>query len=159
MYCGASKHLCAAIAEVVRWICVQHLDPSLLQPLIACRLIPLSKNPGVRPIGICAVLRRIVRKVVLRVVGANNRQVTGMVQLCAGQKSGCETAVHALRSVIEGEAEAVLSDDAKNAFNVLNRKGMLHNLQILCPSFATCVLNYYRSDADLFVGGETMRSC
>ena len=53
----------------------------------------------------------------------------------------------------------MLSVDAKNAFNVLNRKVMLHTIQILCPSFATCVLNYYRSDADLFVGGETMRSC
>ena len=24
----------------------------LLQPLVACRLIPLDKNPGVRPIGV-----------------------------------------------------------------------------------------------------------
>ena len=35
---------------------------------------------------------------------------------------------------------------------------MLHNIQRLCPSFATCVLNYCRSDAELFVGGETLIS-
>ena len=37
---------------------------------------------------------------------------------------------------------------------------MLHNIQRLCPSFATCVLNCYRSDAaaELFVGGETLQS-
>ena len=33
---------------------------------------------------------------------------------------------------------------------------MLHNIQRLCPSFATWVINCYRSNAELFVGGETL---
>ena len=33
----------------------------------------------------------------------------------------------------------------------------LHNIQD-CPAFATCVINYYRSSAQLFVGGETLLS-
>ena len=36
--------------------------------LTACRLIPLAKNPGVRPIGVGEVLRRIVGKAIISVV-------------------------------------------------------------------------------------------
>ena len=32
---------------------------------------------------------------------------------------------------------------------------MLRNIQVLCPSFATPVINLYRGEAELFVGGET----
>jgi hypothetical protein len=34
----------------------------------ACRLIPLDKNPGVRPIRVGEVLRRIVGKAILSVI-------------------------------------------------------------------------------------------
>ena len=54
------------------------------------------------------------------------------------------------------EVEVVLLVDAKNTFNSLNRAVMLHNIQVLCPSLATCVINVYRSPSELFVGGETI---
>ena len=38
------------------------LDPLLLKTYVASRLIPLNKNPGVRPIGVGEVLRHIVGK-------------------------------------------------------------------------------------------------
>ena len=144
-------HLIAAMA---RRLCTEHVDPQVIQPLIACRLIPLSKNPGVRPIGVCEVLRRLLGKAILRVVGPYVHEVTGLTQLCAGQKSGCEIAVHALRSQFEerDSTEGIVLVDASNAFNSLNRNVMLHNVQ------ATCVTNFYRSSAELFVGGETILS-
>ena len=39
-------------------------DLSSLIPLLACRLIPLDKCPGLRPIGIGEVLRRIIAKAI-----------------------------------------------------------------------------------------------
>ena len=33
-----------------------------IESLVACRLIPLSKDPGVRPIGISEVIQRIIKK-------------------------------------------------------------------------------------------------
>lgn len=38
-------------------------------------------------------------------------------QLCAGQRSGCEAAVHALRAIFdENDCDAILLVDADNAF-------------------------------------------
>ena len=39
-----------------------------LEPLLACRLIPLDKNPGLRPIGVGEIVRRIAGKVVVSVL-------------------------------------------------------------------------------------------
>ena len=107
----------------------------------------------------CETLRRILGKAILRVVGLYMRQEVGMRQLCAGQRSDCETAIHAMTRYLEenGSTEGVLLVDA-NAFNSLNREVMLRNIQELCPAFSTCVTNFYRSSASLFVGGETIQS-
>ena len=82
------------------------------------------------------------------------------VQMCSGQKGGSEAAIHAMRSVFENEtAEAVILVDAANAFNNINRKALLHNVQVLCPIFSRYVNNYYRSPARLFViGGVELKS-
>ena len=63
-----------------------------------------------------------------------------------------------MQQLFDGDGEAVLLVDASNAFNSLNREAMLHNLQVICPAFATCVINYYRAPAALFVGGESILS-
>ena len=35
---------------------------------------------------------------------------------------------------------------------------MLRNIQAICPSIATCVINLYRGNAELYVDGETILS-
>ena len=63
---------------------------------MACRLIPLDKNPGIRPIGIGEVPRRIIAKSVLRVVREDIQEAAGPLQTCADYEAGCEATVHAL---------------------------------------------------------------
>ena len=92
------------------------------------------------------------------VIGPEIQSVAGTVQLCVRQRSVCEAAVHAMKKLYSGDSEGVLLVDASNAFNSLNRRVMLHNIQRLCRAFATCVINYYRSSVQLFVGGETLLS-
>uniref|UniRef100_A0A1X7T2A3 Reverse transcriptase domain-containing protein n=1 Tax=Amphimedon queenslandica TaxID=400682 RepID=A0A1X7T2A3_AMPQE len=46
-------------------MCSQYVDPSGLEALLASRLIALDKNPGVRPIGIGEVCRRLIGKAAL----------------------------------------------------------------------------------------------
>ena len=130
-----------------------------MEAFVACRLIPLNKNPGVRPIGVCECLRRLVGKATLLAVGQYLREVTGALQLCAGQSAGIEAAIHTMRDIfIDDECEGILLVDARNAFNNLNRQVALHNVNRLCPALGKVLINTYRSPADLFVGGESIKS-
>ena len=61
----ASSDLCRSLAKLAKRLCTSYVDPAGLSPLLACRLIALDKNPGVRPIGICETARRIVAKAIL----------------------------------------------------------------------------------------------
>ena len=156
---GASTSLCNALAAATRRLCTEYVDPTPLHALIACRLIPLDKNPGVRPIGVCETARRIIGKAISSVLHHDIRAAAGPLQLCAGQPAGCEAAVHALADVFSSlDTEAVVLVDASNAFNQLNRQLALRNISVLCPSLACFVINIYRANAPLFVGGEVIYS-
>ena len=65
---------------------------------------------------------------------------SGSLQLCAGQKSGSEAAIHAMRTIFESDdTDALLLIDA---FNALNRAAALHNIRILCPIIAIYAVLY-----------------
>ena len=87
------------------------------------------------------------------------QDISGCLQLCSGQISGIEAAVHAVRTAFESdENEAVLLVDASNAFNSLNRQVALHNIRRLCPLLATTMINTYQAPTELFVDGDTILS-
>ena len=119
----------------------------------------LNKRPGVRPIGICEVVRRIIGKVIVHILHRYIRRAAGPLQVCVGQPAGAEAAIHAISTLYsDPETEAVLLVDATNAFNLLNRQAALLNMHVLCPSLATCLTNIYRASTQLFVGGKTLLS-
>eukprot|EP00794_Sanderia_malayensis_P018637 gene18637-biopygen15703 len=156
---GTKGHdLCDSLARMARKICSRRFccEDNSLEAFLACKLIPLDKNPGLRPIGVGEVLRRIIAKAVIRTFRSEIMDSAGNFQLCAGQRAGCEAAVHAMKEIFEDdECEAVLLVDADNAFNRINRKVMLHNIRIVCPIIATYVINIYHQNARLFVMGGT----
>ena len=132
------------------------MNPVLVAPLLACRLIALDKHPGVRPIGVGDTARRIISKAVLSIVGPDIQDASGCQQMCGGQIAGIEAAVHATRSAFEFvECEAALLVDATNA---LNRQVALHNIRRLCPPIATILINSYRCPTELFVDGDIILS-
>ena len=92
-------------------------------------------------------------------MGVEIQQAAGSLQLCAGQPSGCEAAIHALRHIFDdATTQAALLVDASNAFNNLNRQLALANIASICPAFSRILINTYRNNAKLFVGGETILS-
>ena len=95
----ASTDLCHSLAATAKRLCTDSLDPIITGPLLSCRLIALNKCPGVRPIGIGNTARRIIAKAILTVTKGDIQEVTGAVQLCAGQICGTETAVHTVTSL------------------------------------------------------------
>ena len=151
---GASSHLCEAMADFTRLLATRVMPPGPLVPFLAGRLIALDKKPGVRPIGVGEVLRRIVAKAVLRVAKEDVMKACGHLQKCSGLPAGIEAAVHAMQHIYnEDTTEAVLLVDAANAFNSLNREVALHNVQRLCPPLSSILRNSYQSPARLFVAG------
>ena len=84
-YKSASANLCKALAAVGRRICTSYIDPSSLTAFVACCLIPLDKDPGVRPIGIGEVPRRIISNTILWILFTDIESVAGLLQTCVGQ--------------------------------------------------------------------------
>ena len=148
-----------AIAQMAKKICTEECQ--YLEPITNSRLIPLKNSPNkVRPIGVGEVLRRIIGRCVMKVVKDDVQKAVGNLQVCAGQQAGAEAAVHAIKEIYsDSECEAILIVDAKNAFNTLNRKAMLHNINIICPSVSTYVNNTYKDDPKLILSqGEILLS-
>ena len=55
----------------------------------------------------------------------------------------------------EEHTEAVLLVDAANAFNSVNRKVFLHNINIVCPSISIYVENCHTLPSGLSIIGGT----
>ena len=81
---NSSNDLCKTLAQAIKKLCTtEDLSPSL-EALLACRLIPLDKNSGLRPIGIAEVLLRIASKVVVSHIREDIISTVGLLQVCAG---------------------------------------------------------------------------
>ena len=50
--------LCSVISTLARLLCTNVQNPTSLNGLLACRLFPLNKNPGLRTIGVGEVLQK-----------------------------------------------------------------------------------------------------
>ena len=69
-----------------------------LEAFIANRLIPLNKNPGIRPIGVGEVIRLfgsgVAEKVIMDRAKKDVQQAVGSLQVCLGQDAGAEAIRH-----------------------------------------------------------------
>ena len=72
-YGTSNADLRRALANVIKKICTEKFpvdktkEETALGAFLACRLIPFDKKPGLRPIRVSEVLRRIAGKVVMKV--------------------------------------------------------------------------------------------
>ena len=158
---SASRDLCCFLVAVGRRLCTSLVNPAGLSAFVAGRLILLDKSPGVRPIGIGEVPRRIISKAILWILSSDIQDSTGPLQVCAGQVGGCEAAIHSMRLIFnEQDVEAALLIDAENAFNSINRLAALHNIDVLCPPFSRVLINSYRDPVRMVIpGGGEILSC
>ena len=143
---------------MARRLCTSYLHPECVEAYNFC-CIALNKFPGIRPIGVCEVVRRIIGKAIMTLVKDDIMEATGPTQLCAGQLAGCEAGVHTLHSLFDNfSTEGVLLVDATNAFNQLNRPATLRNIQAICPSLAHILINCYRDPVAMHTSnGEIMK--
>ena len=151
-----SKDLCEEIANMTKILCTEIVHPDCLKEFTACRLIPLDKgedkfgNPGVRPVGVGEVIRRLTGKMMVKAIRNDIINAAGPLQTCAGLQCGIEASIHSMREIYQTEStEGVLLVDADNAFNRLNRKVAINNIKNLCPAFHRYLDNTYKYPSKL----------
>ena len=82
------------------------------------------------------------------------QETAGPLQASTGLKGGAEAAMHSMKDIFSSvDTDAVILVDASNAFNLLNRKLALHNVQYTCPPFATVLINTYHNPSRLLISG------
>ena len=81
-----SPKTCVSELRVLQGKCVEAMGIQLeLRHEMASRLVALSKNPGVHPIGGGEVCCRVIGKAAMTVIRQDVIEITGCQQLCAGQ--------------------------------------------------------------------------
>ena len=120
----SSTDLCLrkTFAQLIKKLCIEELGTTTsFGAFTACILIPLDKKPGLRPLGVGEVLKRITEKVIMMIFKKDITDAAGPLQLSAGQEARAEAAIHAIRHIFANEdTEAVLLIDTENAFNSIN---------------------------------------
>ena len=134
-----------------------------MEAYVSCPLIPLDKNPGVRPIGVGEVLRKIVGNFIRWVLKEDIQLAAGPLQTTTGLQSGAEAAIHSMRCMFEDDrTDAVTLDVARSAFSSLNCteliqfiQAALHNIRVVCPQIETILVSTYRRPAHLIILGAS----
>ena len=66
---ATSTGLCNSVAALARRLASEYVDPKGLEALLANRGIAIDKCPGLRPVGVGEILRRLVGKAIMQVTG------------------------------------------------------------------------------------------
>ncbi len=103
-YGAHSARLRDAVAVLIMMMANGVVEWPWIRAMMSSRLIALDKNPGVRPIGVGEVLRRLMGKVMVLCTGADVQDECGADQLCSGLRGGIEGAIHAVREVFESRS-------------------------------------------------------
>ena len=148
-----STNLCKLVARFARRLATSIISTDDLIAHNGCRLKALDKYPGVRSIGIGEVMRSITGRKIVDCIRQNLASRGGNMQLHLGQKCGIEHAIHSLcHSYNDPEIESILLIDAKNAFNVLNRRTALENGRTLCQLLHDTLRKSYSHPSHLYTG-------
>ena len=146
---GVASHcLRRAVALLTYWIANNFLPWAATRALLDNWLMALDKCPGICPIGIGEIWRRILAKCVLKVDGANAKDACGNTQMCANLEAGIEGAVHAAQALFakkeDQEEWGFLLIDTANTFNASNHIACLWTVRHRWPSGARFSLNCHR---------------
>lgn len=152
-----SQKLQTSLAKFATWLATTNVPWAAIRALMSARLIGLDKNPGVRPVGVGDIWRRITAKCIIHACGNEATLACGSDQLCAGLRSGIEGAIHSMRVLWRehhsNDQWGHLLIDARNAFNELDRAGMLWTVRHTWPSGSQFVFNCYKHYSRLVVRG------
>ncbi|KAD3066955.1 hypothetical protein E3N88_34835 [Mikania micrantha] len=169
-FCRSNRHqktlTCAESSEASQFEFLEFLHgtprPINFNPGVSTPLTPLLKpDNGIRPIVVGMIWRRLVSKAAMRGVGKEMAKYLGDFQFGVGVPSGPEAVLHsANRFLNEFHSDgslAMLTVDFTNAFNLVSRTALLHEVRTRCPSISLWVDFLYGQPARLYVEEECFK--
>ncbi|XP_055352279.1 uncharacterized protein LOC129598413 [Paramacrobiotus metropolitanus] len=155
---AAESQLCSALCKLMSFIVAGKVPEEVRPVLFGANLIALSKKDGgVRPIAVGNVLRRLAAKIVTKRCGKKAKEFFTPTQVGCGTRGGAEAAVHAVRSFINDEHDALrvlFKIDYRNAFNTVRRDVMLQSVLEHFPEYYPFVLSAYGAPSTLSCNGS-----
>ena len=156
---GANARLRKSIASMVEWLANCYYPWAAFRAMTWGRLVGLDKHPGVRPIGIGDILRKLLCKVMLIIVDNEGTRACGTDQLCSGLEVKIVGGIHHMRSLWDEHKKdkddtwGVLLIDVRNTFKEENRKMMMWLARHELPSGSRFMFNIYRHHSVLVMRG------
>ena len=149
--------LLKAITSVVNLWLAGRCPPVLAEFVASAPLTPLLKpDNGIRPIAVGTIWRRLVSKVAMKGVGKEMAKYLSDFQFGVGVSGGAEAVLHSANRVLSeyhsDGSLAMLTVDFSNAFNLVDRSALLHEVRVRCPSISLWVDFLYGQAARLYIG-------
>ncbi|MEM7375696.1 MAG: reverse transcriptase domain-containing protein, partial [Bacteroidota bacterium] len=158
--CGSPNlgaRVLTVVTQMVNLLVSGSLSASLMSFICAATLIPLrKKDPGVRPIAIGDVFRRLVSKCLCFHFRSDMREFLAPHQLGVAYPRGVESVVHSARHLIaehgHSSTKVMLKVDFRNAFNMVSREVFLEETRTHFPGLSAWVHACYGSPTPLYCG-------
>ena len=96
----ASIELREEMAHWTEWLANTSPPWTAYRATMASHLVAMNKMPGVRPLGIGEIYRRLWAMLVIKDCGSQEKQLCGTSQLCAGLEAEIEGAIHSVHKKI-----------------------------------------------------------
>ena len=123
------------------------------------RLVGFDKIPGVRPLRIGDIIRRLVAKCGLAVAGQEAMRACGTDTICTRLEAWIEGGIHFIhqlqnKNLQDQDPWGMFLIDAHNTCNKSNKMMMLWVAHHEWPSGCQMILNFYRHHSSLVIRGE-----
>ncbi|GKC31311.1 hypothetical protein Tco_1038605, partial [Tanacetum coccineum] len=128
--------------------------PPILAEFVASA--PLKPDNGIRLIAVGTIWSRLVSKVSMKGMGKEMSKYLGDFQFGVGVSGGAKAVLHSANRVLSeyhnDGSLAMLIVDFSNAFNLVDRSALLHEVRVRCPSNSLWVDFLYGQATRLYIG-------
>ncbi|GJV86422.1 putative reverse transcriptase domain-containing protein [Tanacetum coccineum] len=154
---ATATSLIKAITLVINLWLAGRCPPILAEFVASAPFTPLLKpDNGIRPIEVGTIWRRLVSMVAMKGVGKEMSKYLGDFQFGVGVSGGAEAVLHSANRVLSeyhnDGSLAMLTVDFSNAFNLVDRSALLHEVRVRCPSISLWVDFLYGQATRLYIG-------
>ena len=81
---SSTTDICMALDDVAKKLYLESDQTDSLEAFLDRRIIPLDKNPGIQPVRVGEVIRRIIGKLLVHTLKEDIVRSVGNLQVCAG---------------------------------------------------------------------------